>query len=110
MHRLDRYGHLLPGNETQAATLLENWLQAEKAEALGLDPSPMPSYRLHLTHDPFGPDRYVDLSRDEPLKTGDTFPYEGTIWQVIDVPDHEAAIGDPGIVQCAPALGGEPGG
>jgi hypothetical protein len=25
---LDRYGHLLPGNETQAATLLETWLNA----------------------------------------------------------------------------------
>jgi integrase len=25
---LDRYGHLLPGNETQAANLLEAWLQA----------------------------------------------------------------------------------
>jgi integrase len=25
---LDRYGHLLPGNETQAATLLETWLSA----------------------------------------------------------------------------------
>jgi integrase len=25
---LDRYGHLLPGNERQAAALLENWLQA----------------------------------------------------------------------------------
>ena len=24
---LDRYGHLLPGNETQAATLLETWLR-----------------------------------------------------------------------------------
>jgi integrase len=24
---LDRYGHLLPGNETEAATLLDNWLQ-----------------------------------------------------------------------------------
>jgi integrase len=24
---LDRYGHLLPGNETQAAQLLETWLQ-----------------------------------------------------------------------------------
>jgi integrase len=24
---LDRYGHLLPGNETQAAHLLENWLK-----------------------------------------------------------------------------------
>jgi integrase len=23
---LDRYGHLLPGNETQAAQLLDNWL------------------------------------------------------------------------------------
>jgi integrase len=23
---LDRYGHLLPGNETQAAHLLETWL------------------------------------------------------------------------------------
>ena len=23
---LDRYGHLLPGNETQAANLLETWL------------------------------------------------------------------------------------
>jgi integrase len=23
---LDRYGHLLPGNEQQAATLLDNWL------------------------------------------------------------------------------------
>jgi integrase len=25
---LDRYGHLLPGNETEAATLLDNWLHA----------------------------------------------------------------------------------
>jgi integrase len=25
---LDRYGHLLPGNENEAATLLENWLSA----------------------------------------------------------------------------------
>ena len=25
---LDRYGHLLPGNEQQAATLLNNWLEA----------------------------------------------------------------------------------
>jgi integrase len=25
---LDRYGHLLPGNETEAAALLENWLNA----------------------------------------------------------------------------------
>jgi integrase len=25
---LDRYGHLLPGNEHQAADLLEHWLQA----------------------------------------------------------------------------------
>jgi integrase len=25
---LDRYGHLLPGNEHQAATLLDNWLNA----------------------------------------------------------------------------------
>jgi hypothetical protein len=24
---LDRYGHLLPGNEHEAATLLDNWLQ-----------------------------------------------------------------------------------
>ena len=24
---LDRYGHLLPGNETQAAQLLDTWLQ-----------------------------------------------------------------------------------
>jgi integrase len=28
---LDRYGHLLPGNETQAATLLEAWLNANQA-------------------------------------------------------------------------------
>jgi integrase len=28
---LDRYGHLLPGNETQAATLLETWLNANQA-------------------------------------------------------------------------------
>jgi integrase len=27
---LDRYGHLLPGNETQAATLLETWLNANQ--------------------------------------------------------------------------------
>jgi integrase len=25
---LDRYGHLLPGNEHEAATLLDNWLVA----------------------------------------------------------------------------------
>ena len=25
---LDRYGHLLPGNEHQAATLLDGWLRA----------------------------------------------------------------------------------
>ena len=25
---LDRYGHLLPGNEHEAATLLDGWLQA----------------------------------------------------------------------------------
>ena len=24
---LDRYGHLLPGNETEAARLLETWLR-----------------------------------------------------------------------------------
>jgi integrase len=24
---LDRYGHLLPGNETEAASMLEAWLQ-----------------------------------------------------------------------------------
>jgi len=28
---LDRYGHLLPGNETEAANLLETWLKANKA-------------------------------------------------------------------------------
>jgi integrase len=28
---LDRYGHLLPGNETQAAQLLENWLRSATA-------------------------------------------------------------------------------
>jgi integrase len=28
---LDRYGHLLPGNETEAATLLETWLNANHA-------------------------------------------------------------------------------
>jgi hypothetical protein len=27
---LDRYGHLLPGNEDQAATLLEAWLHSAK--------------------------------------------------------------------------------
>jgi hypothetical protein len=27
---LDRYGHLLPGNETQAAQLLETWLQTNQ--------------------------------------------------------------------------------
>ena len=25
---LDRYGHLLPGNEVEAATMLDTWLQA----------------------------------------------------------------------------------
>jgi integrase len=28
---LDRYGHLLPGNETEAATLLESWLNTNRA-------------------------------------------------------------------------------
>jgi integrase len=32
---LDRYGHLLPGNEHEAATLLDNWLErAHKDERL----------------------------------------------------------------------------
>jgi integrase len=31
---LDRYGHLLPGNEHQAATLLDNWLEAHKQSPL----------------------------------------------------------------------------
>jgi hypothetical protein len=26
---LDRYGHLLPGNENEAANLLDNWLLAQ---------------------------------------------------------------------------------
>ena len=30
---LDRYGHLLPGNEAEAALLLENWLQTSAAIA-----------------------------------------------------------------------------
>jgi integrase len=30
---LDRYGHLLPGNEHQAATLLDSWLQASNTKA-----------------------------------------------------------------------------
>ena len=29
---IDRYGHLLPGNETQAAALLGSWLEAASAQ------------------------------------------------------------------------------
>jgi hypothetical protein len=28
---LDRYGHLMPGNETQAARMLDNYLHSENA-------------------------------------------------------------------------------
>jgi hypothetical protein len=28
---LDRYGHLLPGNEHQAATMLDTWLTTQAA-------------------------------------------------------------------------------
>ena len=31
---LDRYGHLLPGNEQQAATLLDSWLIASQDAAV----------------------------------------------------------------------------
>ena len=30
---IDRYGHLLPGNETEAAGLLEQWLEANTGSA-----------------------------------------------------------------------------
>jgi len=30
---LDRYGHLIPGNEREAATLLDRWLAATANEA-----------------------------------------------------------------------------
>ncbi len=30
---IDRYGHLLPGNESQAATLLGNWLEAASPQS-----------------------------------------------------------------------------
>ena len=30
---IDRYGHLLPGNETEAAGLLEHWLEANVGSA-----------------------------------------------------------------------------
>ncbi len=30
---LDRYGHLLPGNEAEAATLLDNWLRINTTSA-----------------------------------------------------------------------------
>jgi integrase len=33
---LDRYGHLLPGNETQAAQLLDNWLARNTAPSADL--------------------------------------------------------------------------
>jgi integrase len=32
---LDRYGHLLPGNETQAAQLLDNWLEKNASRGRG---------------------------------------------------------------------------
>jgi hypothetical protein len=71
----------------------------------------MPVYRLHLTRDPVAPDRYVDdFSHVDELKPGDTFPYEGTVWQVIDVADDEDSSRERGVVQCAPALVDEPGG
>jgi hypothetical protein len=31
---LDRYGHLLPGNEDEAATLLDTWLTNSQDEAV----------------------------------------------------------------------------
>ena len=39
---LDRYGHLLPGNEHHAATLLDNWLQAHNQSVLER-PQPAPA-------------------------------------------------------------------
>ena len=35
---LDRYGHLLPGNETEAASLLDNWLQIADARRATAEP------------------------------------------------------------------------
>jgi hypothetical protein len=69
----------------------------------------LPSYRLHLTHDPAGGDRYIEgFSRIDELKPGDTFPYGGTIWQVIEITDAD----DPStrLAHCTPSFSDEPGG
>jgi hypothetical protein len=41
---LDRYGHLLPGNETQAAQLLDTWLRTNTK------PHPRPADGRNATH------------------------------------------------------------
>ena len=38
---LDRYGHLLPGNEHEAAAMLDNWLERAHAASKQIQPSPL---------------------------------------------------------------------
>jgi hypothetical protein len=47
-----------------------------------------------------------DFSRFDELKPGDSFPYAGTVWQVLEITDDDSSE----LVHCVPLFADEPGG